>query len=93
MVVKELLPQKELLKTKITKGENLMKNNYVVNHDFGYGKEVETKELNKIMLRNFKDLKVYLNNVIKSQFDIINNTIDVNGAKIKLILTKIKSQN
>lgn len=45
-----------------------MKNDYVLNHDFGYGKEPEQKELNKLALRNIDDLKVYLQNAVKELF-------------------------
>lgn len=41
---------------------------YVLNHDYGYGKEPEQENLNKLELRNSEDLKVYVNDVIANAF-------------------------
>lgn len=41
---------------------------YVLNHDYGYGKEPEQEKLNKLKLRNVEDLKVYVNDVIGNAF-------------------------
>ena len=45
-----------------------MKNDYVLKHDFGYGREEELEELNKLTLRNIKDVEVYVTDVIKNTF-------------------------
>lgn len=42
--------------------------NYVLNHDYGYGKQPEHKKLNKLKLRNVEDLKVYVHDVIDTSF-------------------------
>ena len=41
---------------------------YVLNHDFGYGWENKVKEINKIKLRKFEDLKIYLDDVLENCF-------------------------
>ena len=41
---------------------------YVLNHDFGYGREPELKELNKLELRNIEDVKVYVADVLENAF-------------------------
>lgn len=46
-----------------------MKNEYVLNHDYGYGKEPEQEELNKLELRNIEDLKVYVKDIMKNTFN------------------------
>lgn len=46
-----------------------MKNEYVLNHDYGYGKEPEQEELNKLELRNIEDLKVYIKDIMKNTFN------------------------
>lgn len=47
-----------------------MKNskNYVLSHDYGYGKEPEQEKLNKLKLRSVEDLKVYVDDVIGNAF-------------------------
>lgn len=42
--------------------------NYVLDHDFGYGKEKETKELTKLSLRDVNDVRVYVLDVIENDF-------------------------
>ena len=39
-----------------------MGNKYVLNHDFGYGRNLET--INKLKLRDVDDLRVYITNVV-----------------------------
>ncbi len=48
---------------------------YVLSHNFGYGLELELKDLNKLYLRNIEDLKVYLFEVV------FKNYIDINCLK------------
>ena len=43
-----------------------MKNNYVLNHDFGYGREEELEELNRLKLRNINDVEAYVLDIIKN---------------------------
>ncbi|MCI8555923.1 MAG: hypothetical protein HFI85_05110 [Clostridia bacterium] len=38
---------------------------YVLNHDFKF----KDKEINKLLLRDEKDFKVYINSVIRESFD------------------------
>lgn len=47
-----------------------MKNSkdYVLNHDYGYGKEPEQEKLNKLKLRSVEDLRVYVDDVIVNAF-------------------------
>lgn len=58
-----------------------MNNDYVLKHDFGYGREEELEELFRLRLRNVEDLKVYV-------LDIINNAFVCSaGKKVFLIDT------
>ena len=41
---------------------------YVLKHDFGYGREPELINLNKLELRNLEDVKVYVNWSIREAF-------------------------
>lgn len=41
---------------------------YVLNHDFGYGREPELDELFKLELRNIEDVKVYVLDAIKNAY-------------------------
>lgn len=67
-------------------------NDYVLNHDFGYGREPELEELIKLKLRNFEDLKVYINNIITTQFvaTVKNNTVTFrDGQKTQVFIERI----
>ena len=67
---------------------------YVLNHDYGYGKEYELKELNKLNLRNFNDLQVYLEDLITKEVADFDNvvTFKTNEVEINLEKFKIKQQ-
>ena len=41
---------------------------YVLNHDFGYGREPEVDELFKLELRNLEDVKVYVLDSIQNAY-------------------------
>ena len=41
---------------------------YVLNHDFGYGREPELDELKKLELRNIEDLIVYVDESLDNAF-------------------------
>lgn len=41
---------------------------YVLGHDFGYGREPELDELIKLELRNLEDVKVYVLDSIQNAF-------------------------
>ena len=41
---------------------------YVLNHDFGYGREPELDELFKLELRNLEDVKLYVFDAIKNAY-------------------------
>lgn len=70
-----------------------MKNNYVLNHDYGYGREPEQEELNKLNLRNIDDLKVYIGDIISHMFvaKVKNNMIQFleDQSKVEVIIEKL----
>ena len=41
---------------------------YVLNHDFGYGREPELDDLFKLKLRNLEDVKVYVLDSIQNAY-------------------------
>lgn len=41
---------------------------YVLNHDFGYGQNLETKKIKKLKLRNIYDLIEYVDDLVETQF-------------------------
>ena len=43
-------------------------NEYVLKHDFGYGREPELDELIKLELRNIEDVKVYVADALENAF-------------------------
>ena len=45
-----------------------MKNNYVLKHDYGYGREEELEELNRLKLRKIKDVETYVLDIIENGF-------------------------
>ena len=55
-----------------------MNNDYVLKHDFGYGRE-ELEELNRLTLRNLNDVEVYV-------LDIIKNAIVCSAGKRVLLI-------
>ena len=61
-------------------------NNYVFNHDYGYGKEPEVIELNKLKLRNIIDLKDYIVDLVNVCYvaEIANNIIRFLDDNIKI---------
>ncbi len=60
-----------------------MKNEYVLNHDFGYGREEELDELNRLKLRNLNDVETYVLEIIKS------GVVCSAGKKVYLIDSKV----
>lgn len=62
-----------------------MKNDYVLNHDFGYGRE-ELEELNRLELRNIEDVETYVLDIIK------NGVVCSEGKQIYLIDSKQKEE-
>ena len=50
---------------------------YVLKHDFGYCREPELKNLIKLELRNYEDIKVYIEWTIREVFsaDVDSNNI------------------
>ena len=50
---------------------------YVLKHDFGYGREPELENLIKLELRNYEDIKVYVEWTIREVFsaDVDSNNI------------------
>ena len=60
---------------------------YVLNHDFGYGREPELDELKKLELRNIEDLIVYVDESLDNAFiDYQHNIISIfkNNVKVKV---------
>ncbi len=51
------------------KGDEMKSRNYILNHDFGYGKSEHLKEICKLNLRNLADVKIYVRDVLNSVFD------------------------
>lgn len=66
---------------------------YVLNHQFGYGKFKEKIKLNKLKLRNIDDLCVYVNDSVINAFDASyqNNVIQfyLDNSKCKIIIENI----
>lgn len=66
-----------------------MKNEYIQNHNFGYG---EKEKISKLHLRTIDDLKEYLNLALKS---IINGQINnlcvefLDKSKVELMIEEI----
>jgi len=58
-----------------------MDKNYVLNHDYGYGKGQE--EINKIKLRNLCDLETYVLDVLK------NSVVGADGYRVTLVDTNV----
>lgn len=68
-------------------------NTYVLNHNYGYGKTNEPKQLNKILLRNENDLLVYINDAIKNAFrgEFKNNHLTINNQTFLIKITTQKN--
>jgi len=49
------------------KGDD-MKNKYVLEHDYGYGKDIE-ESIKKLTLRNLQDCKDYIEELLSITFD------------------------
>ena len=66
---------------------------YVLNHNYGYGKEPEQENLNKLELRNSEDLKVYVDDVIANAFVATykNGVVNFkdNNQKTKIVIEKV----
>lgn len=60
---------------------------YVLNHNYGYGKESEQVKIKKLTLRSVEDLKVYVDDVIENAFVA---TYDKGVIEFKLDKQKIK---
>ncbi len=69
-----------------------MDNDYILKHDFGYGREEELEELNKLKLRDIKDVELYVTDVIKNSFAysiekkvFLIDTQEIEEVKIELL--------
>lgn len=61
--------------------------NYVLNHDYGYGREPELKNLYKLNLRNIDDLRVYINDILNNAFiNYQDNSLSLNNIIINIII-------
>lgn len=63
---------------------------YVLCHDFGYGRETET-EIKKLKLRNINDLIVYTNEILETQIigDYNDQIKVIENAFIKIAYEKV----
>ena len=62
---------------------------YVLKHDYGYGREIEITELNRLNLRNIEDLQVYLQDLLQKELICTNNVlITIKSANIEVGLVK-----
>ncbi len=70
---------------KIDKNLNIKEGEYVLNHDYGYNREPERKNLRKLKLRNLDDLKTYIKQFIEDKFcaSFINWIVVFNNSKLK----------
>ena len=67
---------------------------YVLNHNFGYGREPEIENLIKLDLRNFEDVKAYIEWTIREVFsaDVDKQNIVCfwnNNKKVQVIIEKL----
>lgn len=88
-----LIKIQKIINCKYIKGVLKVMSNYIKNHNFGYGTNAELhfdSKINKLELRNKKDLKEYLNNLLESQFvsvNIIGTSVQVSDyPEVKLII-------
>lgn len=67
---------------------------YVLKHDFGYGRDLEIGNLNKLELRNIDDLEIYIawsiRNIFSAEFDDNNLLTFENNSKIQIKIEQIK---
>ncbi len=61
----------------------MSKNKYVIDHDYGYGLNVNPKKINKLYLRTINDLKLYVKDII------YKNIIENKNLKLKDITNSI----
>ena len=67
---------------------------YIFEHDFGYGREPELNSLKKLELRDFEDVKIYVNQAVRELFFA---TVDENNlitflddqSKVKVNIEKV----
>ena len=69
--------------------------NYILNHDFGYGKGDLTCALNKLELRTLEDVKFYVNWSMKEIFvaNVTNNNIITfydDNSKTQILIEKVE---
>ncbi len=61
---------------------------YVLDHDFGYGKNINPKCLNKLFLRNIEDLKVYVKDIIYKNI-IENKNLSAKNITNLIVIEKV----
>ncbi len=63
---------------------------YVLNHQYGYGLDKEKRSLNKLNLRSLEDLRVYVADLVCSNFNAsyINNILrfDLDDSEFELVI-------
>lgn len=60
------------------------KENNILNHDFGYGLNINPNKINKLYLGNINDLKVYIKDII------LSNIIETKNIKLRDITNTIQ---
>lgn len=67
--------------------------NYVLTNLYGYGQEEETQKLNKLKLRNYEDVCVYVDDVVVNTFNATykHNIIQfkTDKCKCKIVIKRI----
>ena len=60
-------------------------NDYVLKHDFGYGREEELP-IKKLLLRNFEDCKDYVDDIVSHSFEakVENSTLFFTKENLKV---------
>ena len=71
----------------------MIREKHVLNHDFGFGKEIELTCLEKLKLRNLNDLEVYINKLFLTLYlgKVSKNTIyfsDKTNLPVQIIIEK-----
>ena len=66
-----------------------MKSEYVLNHDYGYGREKEIEQLNKLLLRNLQDLDTYVMDIIDNYMENSNEGKVFTTAGVEQVIIEI----
>lgn len=61
---------------------------YVLQHDYGYGKNVNPNNINKLYLRNIEDLKVYVKDIVYKNV-ISLNEVNISDINKTIVIEKV----